>query len=211
MNKYTENARTRIEGLKAEALAAIESGKFASCPADAEGITPQTRLEWVAPSIDYINGVAAGLPEKDIDDALAGVKTSDEDELMFAYVAVIEAITKDQYVTEGKYNLTKGLDILDGDSSDSDDSSSDSDEALFEKVKSFFGGKKKSKPAKDKTPPKKTRGGDSGDKTADECRELKQRVAKLEADKADSDARADAAEAEVRSLKAKLKDLGVIT
>lgn len=203
MTKTIKDAKTRLEALKAETLAAIDSGKFASCPADAEGITPQTRLEWVAPSIDYIKGVAAGLPEKDIEAALSKLKMSDENELMFSYIAIVETITKDQYVSEGKYNLSKALEIMDDETATADDESDENpadDEAksLWDKAKSKLFCKKP------KTSPKKNDG-----KT--ELCELKARIAKLEAEKADSDKRAATAEAEVKALKAKLKAMGINT
>lgn len=198
-------AQSRLDALKAETVAAIDSGKFASCPADAEGITPQTRLTWVAPSIDYIKGVAASLPTKKVEEALkAKPEVSDEDELMFSYITCVEQLSKDKYVTEGKYNLTRALEILNAEvaedevvADDKDTTEEEDAESLLDKVKSKFC-KRKCKPTKAKTSTKKDA-------------ELKARIAKLEAEKADSDARADAAEAEVRRLKEKLKALGVIT
>ena len=107
--KKMELAKTRIEALKQEALAAVASGKFSKEPADEMGVTPQQRLEWTAPSCDYILGVAANLPENDIEAALNSITGSD---VMLAFVATVEVLSGDQYVTEGKGNLKKALSIL---------------------------------------------------------------------------------------------------
>ena len=213
-----KNAITRIEELKQEFQAAVDGGQFASMPADGEGITPQTRLQWAVDSVVYIQGVAAGLPKDKVDEAVAGLKATDEDELAMSYVGVVEVLSGDMYVSEGKYNISRAMELLNDEGTDDDSATADEDdtadgeaESLWDKAKKKFaaGKGKKSKP-KAKTPPKQTRGGDSGDNEA-ELRELKIRIAKMEAAKADADSRAEKAEAEVKALKNKLQAMGINT
>ena len=219
-----KNAIARLESMKQEVLVAINSGKF-STVLDSEGINAQTRLSWVQPSIDYINGVAASLPEKELEAAVEGIETSCDDELMLAYVGCVYVMSKDCYVQEGRHNIEMALEILAQDEVEDveeraapvDDVEEPEDEckSLFQQGMDFVKGLGKKKKGKAKAKPEKvlTPGTVKLEKPAntEELKELKAKVAKLEAAKADADARAEAAEAEVRKLKSKLRELGIAT
>ncbi|MBR2704378.1 MAG: hypothetical protein IKE91_02815 [Clostridia bacterium] len=221
--KTLDMAKTRLETLKQESITAVESGKFSKEPADSMGITPQQRLEWVAPSIDYIFQVAAGLPEKEIEAALNSIVDGD---IVMAFIATVEVLSKDCYVTEGKGNVEKAREILKandaptrGPVSDDEDGDGDEPVSVMDRIVNFFTAdkpdkgkkaKKKKKPATETIPVPDVRlekpeslENPEVKKLKAENAELEERVDELEAALVDMRQRATNAEREVNKLKAK--------
>ncbi len=187
--------KSQFNSLRAELISAIDSGYFSEKPADNYGITPATRLQWAIDSVDYIVGVGDSIPtaDKEINDVLASIKDIDalNDDYVVTICGVIEILSKDQYVTEGKGNIQVAMDLLKevpkpkdvtvkrsvpADVADEPDES----ESLWDKAKKGFNkvaGKKK---------------GAKKDTKKDDYEKLKADYEKLKAEKADSDARADA-------------------
>ena len=196
--------KSQFNSLRAELVSAIDSGYFSEKPADNYGITPATRLQWAIDSVDYIVGVGDSIPtaDKEINDVLASIKDIDalNDDYVVTICGVIEILSKDQYVTEGKGNIQVAMDLLKevpkpkavtakrSVPADVADEPDDESESLWDKAKKGFNkvaGKKK---------------GAKKDTKKDDYEKLK-------AEKADSDARADAAERQIDLLMSNIKYL----
>ena len=196
--------KSQFNSLRAELVSAIDSGYFSEKPADNYGITPATRLQWAIDSVDYIVGVGDSIPtaDKEINDVLASIKDIDalNDDYVVTICGVIEILSKDQYVTEGKGNIQVAMDLLKevpkpkavtakrSVPADVADEPDDESESLWDKAKKGLNkvaGKKK---------------GAKKDTKKDDYEKLK-------AEKADSDARADAAERQIDLLMSNIKYL----
>lgn len=203
--------KSQFNSLRAELVSAIDSGYFSEKPADNYGITPATRLQWAIDSVDYIVGVGDSIPtaDKEINDVLASLKDIDalNDDYVVTICGVIEILSKDQYVTEGKGNIQVAMDLLKevpkpeaatvkrSVPADVADEPDDESESLWDKAKKGFNkvaGKKK---------------GAKKDTKKDDYEKLKADYEKLKAEKADSDARADAAEVRINLLVSNVKRL----
>lgn len=110
--KRMERAKSYLEELKEEIQLHIDSGKYSKFIADNEGVTPQQRLEWTPPSIDYINGVADTLDAEMIESKLREHSYDDMRTLAFDYIAFVQDISKDQYVKEGRRNIALAFDVM---------------------------------------------------------------------------------------------------
>ena len=97
----------RMETLKTEISEAIESGIYASLPADEFGIIPQTRLLWGIDSVNYIAEVGKNLEDIDrhILNALEQTDCGNPDKVVLAICRSIEAQSGDCFVTEGIGNI----------------------------------------------------------------------------------------------------------
>ena len=104
----------RMETLKVEISEAIESGIYASLPADESGITPQTRLLWGIDSVNYIAEVGKNLEDIDrhILNALEQTDRGNPDKVVLVICRSIEAQSGDCYVTEGIDNIQRCMSIL---------------------------------------------------------------------------------------------------
>jgi hypothetical protein len=105
--------KSHFNSLRAELVSAIDSGAFDELPADVMNITPLTRLEWAVDSVDYIVGVGDSIA--DADKEIAAVlknKSCFDNDYVLVICGVIEALSKDQYVTEGRGNIELALELL---------------------------------------------------------------------------------------------------
>lgn len=210
--------KSQFNSLRAELVSAIDSGYFSEKPADNYGITPATRLQWAIDSVDYIVGVGDSIPtaDKEINDVLASIKDIDalNDDYVVTICGVIEILSKDQYVTEGKGNIQVAMDLLKevpkpeaatvkrsvpADVADETDEESDESESLWDKAKKGFNKVKKQAAGKKNGAKKDTKKAD--------YEKLKADYEKLKAEKADSDARADSADTRIGILMSNIRRL----
>ena len=110
--KRMERAEVYLRKLKEEVQLHIDSGKYAEFSADNEGVTPQQRLEWTLPSIEYIIGVAGTLDAEEVEGKMSLHSYDDLRTLAFDYIAIVQELSGDPYVEEGRYNITMAYDVM---------------------------------------------------------------------------------------------------